>query len=121
MSNFAKKIRPYVQCELENYRLCIVKNNTDKAFFHLENAHILGQESTYWHLIIHVYMARWAIRQWDLKELSGQLLRIVGAATLTIFGLNPIGNTGGANVSPFRSMPLSPEHKSIISRAKSNI
>jgi hypothetical protein len=39
-------------------------------------------------------------------EFLGQILRIAGAAGLTALGLVPRGNTGGANVGSFRSMPV---------------
>jgi len=45
----------------------------------------------------------------------------VGAATKTSFGLVPQGNTGGANVSPFKVMPVKPEYEAIINSAKSGV
>lgn len=51
-------------------------------------------------------MLHWAIKNKDFREARGQLLRIVGAATKTVFGLVPEGNTGGSNVSPFTPMPI---------------
>lgn len=41
---FTKRVAAYVEFELEN------------AFTHLERAHVLGQESTYWHVKVHVLM-----------------------------------------------------------------
>ena len=63
-------------------------------------------------------MLYWALRNVKLKEIFGQVLRIVGAATKTVFGFVPQGNTGGANVSPFKVMPIKPEHQIIIDNAK---
>ena len=45
-------------------------------------------------------------------------MRIVGAATKTFIGLVPAGNTGGANVSAVRPMPLDPELAAIIEKAR---
>ena len=87
-------------------------------FSHLGNAHVIGQESTYWHVKVHWLMLLWAVRNSNPKEFLGQIFRIVGAATKTAIGLVPQGNTGGANVSPFKIMPIRPEHASIIHRAK---
>ena len=70
---------------------------------------MLGQASTVQHVAVHWQMLRCAVRQRKLAEAEGQLLRIVGAATKTAFGLVPRGNTGGANISPFRRMPVPPE------------
>lgn len=106
---FTKRVAAYVEFELEN------------AFTHLERAHVLGQESTYWHVKVHVLMLAWATRNGSGREALGQIFRIVGAATKTAFGLVPQGNTGGANVSPFKKMPISPDLVALIRRAKSDV
>jgi len=66
-------------------------------------------------------MFMWACRNFKPKELLGQAFRIVGAVTKTVFGLVPQGNTGGANVSPFKAMPVKPEYEAIINSAKSSV
>ena len=69
------------------------------------------------HVRVHWQMLRWAWRHRDAREFFGQLLRIRGAATKTFIGLVPAGNTGGANVSAVRPMPLDPELAAIIETA----
>jgi hypothetical protein len=64
-------------------------------------------------------MFRWALRQRDCGEMFGQIVRIIGAVTKTALGWVPAGNTGGANVSPFRSMPIADDLSADISRARS--
>ena len=59
------------------------------------------------------------IRQRNIQEVAGQIFRVFGALTKTIFGLIPSGNTGGSNVSPFKKMPVSPELQAIIKTARS--
>ena len=113
MSRFAENIRPYVDAELRAADL-----DTALAFVHLERAHVLGQASTREHVRVHWRMLRWAWRHRDAREFAGQLLRIVGAATKTFIGLVPAGNTGGANVSAVRPMPVDPELAAIIDRAR---
>jgi pimeloyl-ACP methyl ester carboxylesterase len=88
-----------------------------EAFHHLERAHVLGQSSTVEHVRVHVRMLRWSLRRKDAREAFGQVLRIVGAAGKTAFGLVPLGNTGGSNVSPFRTMPIPPDLASLMSAA----
>jgi len=66
-------------------------------------------------------MLLWAFRNNQLKEIFGQIFRVIGAATKTAIGLVPQGNTGGANVSPFKVLPIKPEYQAIINNAKSNI
>lgn len=120
MSSFSKNIRPYVERELALAKACMESGRPESAFSHLENAHVLGQDSTRLHVVAHVHMLKWAIKQRNANEVCGQMFRIIGAATKTVFGLVPAGNTGGSNVSPFKVMRLSPEHRQIILRAKAD-
>lgn len=120
-NNFSKNIARYVKAELALAAKAKESGNVGTEFQHFENAHVIGQESTYWHVKVHVLMFLWAIRNFQLKELFGQTFRIVGAATKTAVGLVPQGNTGGANVSPFKVMPIKPEHQAIIRNAKAGV
>ena len=54
------------------------------GFAHLERAHVLGQASTFLHVRTHLRMLSWAIRHRHLKEVVGQILRVVGAAGLEV-------------------------------------
>ncbi|PRO70049.1 DUF3703 domain-containing protein [Alteromonas gracilis] len=117
--SFTRKIRPYVEAELVLARNKQFQHNEADAFAHLENAHVLGQASTRLHVKVHIMMLLWAVRQRNLGEFCGQLFRIIGAATKTVFGLVPHGNTGGANVSPFKAMPIKPKLARVIEKARS--
>ena len=117
-NNFTKNIAPYVKAELAKAKAAQNNKNYSQAFHYLENAHVLGQESTYWHVKIHFLMLIWGIKQLDLKEIFGQIIRVIGAAALTYVKGVPIGNTGGSNVSPVKVMPIKPEHAAIIAEAK---
>ncbi|MBK9492933.1 MAG: DUF3703 domain-containing protein [Xanthomonadales bacterium] len=77
----------------------------DVAFRHLERAHIIGQRRTRLHMQSHLGMLRVAWQRRDLRELVGQITRTVAAALFSRLWV-PVGNTGGSNVSPFRSMPV---------------
>lgn len=118
---FTKRIASSVESELENAKLARSAGYFSQEFTRLERAHVLGQESTYWHVKVHVLMLVWAARNGSVREALGQIFRIVGAATKTAFGLVPQGNTGGANISPFKKMPVSPELAALIQRAKSGV
>lgn len=113
MSRFAANIRPYVAAELR-----AATDDPQNEFVHLERAHVLGQASTREHVRVHWRMLRWAWRHRDAREFAGQLLRITGAATKTFIGFVPTGNTGGANVSAVRPMPIDPELAAIIEAAR---
>ena len=118
--HFHKNIKPYVDLELTFAKQARRQGDVRVEFTHLENAHVLGQASTLLHTKVHVLMFLWAVRQVNLKEGIGQVMRIVGAATKTAIGFIPAGNTGGANVSPFKVLPVSHKFAAIIAKANSS-
>jgi hypothetical protein len=121
MNKYSVHIRPYVEIEFEKANAQLQLGDPAQAFIHLENAHVLGQTSTYLHVKAHVRMLKWSIIQKNYGEFLAQTIRIIGATTKTTIGLVPIGNTGGANVSPFKSMPLSVDNEKIIALAKKRV
>lgn len=86
------------------------KGNWDECFYYLENAHILGQKRICEHTLSHVWMLKVGWRKNDIKELLGQLIRTIASPIITPIWV-PLGNTGGANVSPLKVMPVRPELK----------
>ncbi len=117
-TNFRKSIRFVVLKELAKALKARHKGDYSQEFIHLEHAHVLGQNSTYWHTKIHCLMFAWARRQADKKEYIGQLLRIAGAVSKAAMGAVPQGNTGGSDISPFKSLPLRERHARAIARAQ---
>lgn len=118
MSSYSMTIRAAVQREIDCAREAEHRGLADVAFHHLERAHVLGQHSTRDHVRAHLAMLHWGIRNRSLREVIGQLLRLVGAVTKTAIGWVPEGNTGGANVSPFKPMPIDPELRAIMMAAQ---
>lgn len=118
MAAFAEKIRPFVDSELRAAEDAERAGDATLAFRHLERAHVLGQPSTREHVRVHLRMLRWGMRTRNVREIFGQLLRIVGAATKTALGLVPTGNTGGSNVSAVRPMPVPEDLARLIARAR---
>lgn len=102
---FASRIRPSVQAELDAAAIAESRGEFDTAFRHLERAHVLGQAATREHMRVHWAMWRLALRRRDRREAAGQLWRTVAAAFKTWLWV-PTGNTGGANVSGFKRMPV---------------
>jgi Protein of unknown function (DUF3703) len=117
MSTFGQRIRPFVQAELDAARRARARQDTAGEFACLERAHVLSQGDTLLHVRVHAAMLRWGLRQRSAREVFGQVIRIVGAATKTAIGLVPHGNTGGANVSALRRMPIAPELQRLIDAA----
>lgn len=116
--SFTEAMRPHVARELELSADADRRGTPEIAFAHLESAHVLGQPSTRLHVHVHLRMLAWAVRHGDLREAVGQVLRVVGAASKTWVGWVPTGNTGGANVSPFRPMAVRPEHARLLAAAR---
>jgi hypothetical protein len=79
---------------------------------------VLGQESTFWHVKVHLLMLAWALRNISARELIGQIVRTLGALIVTPLGFVPLGNTGGSNVSPFEKKAIDPELAALIKKAK---
>ena len=80
------------------------------AFYHLENAHILGQKDVFRHTLSHYWMLIFGIKSKNFKEITGQFFRIVASLLFTVIWV-PKGNTGGTNISAIRKMPIRKELK----------
>jgi Protein of unknown function (DUF3703) len=118
MTRFAHRIRAAVQAELDAARDADARGEPDVAFRHLERAHVLGQAATALHVRVHWRMFVWAARQRKPSEGAGQLARLVAAALVTAVGWLPHGNTGGADVSAFRRMPIPDDLQRVIDAAR---
>lgn len=112
--SFASRIRPLVAAELVAADKAERLGRADEAFGRLERAHVLGQAATVEHVRVHWLMLRWGWRHHRPREVAGQVLRIAGAVTKTAIGWLPAGNTGGADVSPFRPMPVPPDLQALL-------
>lgn len=89
--------------------------NPNKAFYHLERAHILGQSFAFTHARVHWWMLKVGWKHRDSTEIRGQVARMIGALMFSRIWV-PLGNTGGAHVDPFRSMPIPEEFHSLLKR-----
>jgi hypothetical protein len=114
----SEKIRKFIDAEVEKAESLAAENDLDSAFRCLERAHVLGQAITYEHTRVHFLMLKIGWKRKDWREIFGQIFRIVGASTKTPFGIYPIGNTGGANVSPFQRMPIEEDLQMILRHTK---
>lgn len=76
------------------------------AWRHLERAHILSQPFAAAHVRVHLHMLASAWRRGDLREIAGQLVRVLVAGPGSLLGRAPIGNTGGADVGIMTPMAI---------------
>ncbi|WP_223669704.1 DUF3703 domain-containing protein [Kangiella shandongensis] len=100
-----KTLKEKFKSELSLGKEYYIKQELNKAFYYLERAHILSQPHYGRHVLSHYWMLRVGIKRFDVKEVFGQMIRIIGSIG-SLFGKYPLGNTGGANVSPFKPMPI---------------
>lgn len=115
---FNKNIKKHIDAEIEAASELIESGNLESAFYHLERAHVLGQAITVEHTRVHWLMLKIGWKKRDLREIFGQIFRIFGASTKTPLGIYPRGNTGGANISSFKSLPIPADLQAIIENAK---
>lgn len=94
-------------------RTARLAGDLDRAFHHLERAHILGQRRTWRHVKSHVAMLRVGWLRGDGREIAGQLTRIVAAALFSRLWV-PEGNTGGANVGALKPMPVPDDLRALL-------
>lgn len=110
-------LRAAIESEWAQARSAVAQSELDRAFTHLERAHVLSQRATLMHVRTHLAMLALGWRRRDPREVFGQLSRTLAAALFSRIWV-PAGNTGGAKVSAFKSMPV-PEDLALLLREKS--
>lgn len=105
-----------LRTELRRHAAAVSAGDTSAAWTALERAHILSQPRLVPHPRVHVAMLRHAIATRDLHEALGQFARIALAPFGAATGRIPVGNTGRANVSAFRSMPIPADLRAALGR-----
>lgn len=91
--------------EMQRADAALQRQDVDTAFRHLERAHVLAQRSTGRHAWVHWRMLTAGLRCGDLREVVGQLPRIVASILFSRIWV-PRGNSGRARVSAIAPMPV---------------
>lgn len=89
------------------------RNDVETAFRHLERAHVLAQRNTGRHTFIHWRMLRAGLRRGDLREVMGQVPRMVASMLFSRLWV-PRGNSGRARVSAFKPMPVDDDLRHLV-------
>lgn len=108
-----RNLRDAYDAELTAARRARAEGNLERAFEHLGRAHILSQRFTWRHVHAHWLMLKLGASIRDWPEVLGQLSRMVAAALFSRFWV-PIGNTGRANVSAMKPMPIPDDLRSLL-------
>jgi hypothetical protein len=103
-----KEIKDEFYHQLKIGRKALKDKEFKTSFYHLENAHILGQKHLIRHTISHYWMLIFGIKTKNLKEIIGQVFRILASLLFTLIWV-PKGNTGGTNISPIKQIAIRKE------------
>jgi len=110
-----ERLRSAFRQELAAARGAESESDLARAWRHLERAHVLSQPHAWWHLRVHGRMFAFAWRRRDVRELLGQLPRLLLAAPGSWAGRAPRGNTGGAGVGIFTPMEIPADLAALLS------
>ena len=99
---------------LENeLRAAAAARDYPELLHHLSRAHILSQRHTWRHVHVHLLILKAGFAARDVREVVGQTTRMIAAALFSRIWV-PIGNTGLANVSAMRPMPIPDDLKAYL-------
>ena len=102
-------LKPFFQKELNDFQMQMQLKNFHLAWNHLERAHIIGQKYPFSHNLVHWEMLKFGFIIKDVKEIAGQIPRLVFGGVKSFVGKVPTGNPGGANVPPLKKFPIQKE------------
>ncbi len=102
------------QAEITEAKRLLALGEIALGFTHLERAHVLGQAYTLPHMHTHWLMLKVEVRRRRPMAAFGQAIRFGFGGIGSAIGRIPVGNTGGSDISMFKSMPIAPELKAII-------
>jgi hypothetical protein len=83
----------------------------------LEDAHVLSQPWAWPHVRVHGSMLVTGWKARDVREVRGQILRLLAGGPASAVGRYPVGNTGRARVSATQPMPVRPDLAEILTKA----
>ena len=117
MSRPPREIRTALTDELAASQTAFDQSDPDSGWRHLERAHVLSQPWAMPHIRVHGVMLRRGFKTGDLREVFGQLVRIVVAGPGSLLRRYPVGNSGRARVSAMKLMPLEADLAALLETA----
>ncbi|SDR75697.1 Protein of unknown function [Christiangramia echinicola] len=112
-------LKEYYCLEIFRYKKFLQSGDFRNAWNSLERSHILGQAYPLEHTRSHWLMLKFGFKIRRLKEIFGQIPRLLIGGVKSFVGIIPVGNTGGSNVSPLKPMEIPSNLKSILDNHKS--
>lgn len=117
MSRPPREIRTALTDELAASQTAFDQRDPDSGWRHLERAHVLSQPWAMPHIRVHGVMLRRGFTTGDVREVFGQLVRIVVAGPGSLLRRYPVGNSGRARVSAMKPMPLAADLAALLETA----
>lgn len=109
-----KSLYPIYKIELAKSNQFFKEGKLGECWHHLERAHILGQPYPLAHSNVHWKMLLFGIRTKNIREVMGQIPRLLVGGVKSFVGEIPVGNTGGTNVPPLQPMEIPEDLLNII-------
>lgn len=108
------RLREHLEAQLRQSVEAEARGELPAAWGLLERAHVLSQAHAGAHLRVHGKMFAFAWRRGDVRELLGQVPRLLLAGPGSLLGRAPRGNTGGARVGIFTPMPIPEDLQALL-------
>jgi hypothetical protein len=103
--------------EIALSRELFATGDLERAFTHLERAHVIGQNFVTAHAQAHWMMLKLEFRRKRIGAVFGQVVRLVLGIIGSAIGVVPVGNTGGTDISMFKRLPIAPELRDFTDEA----
>lgn len=99
--------------EVRLARQALQRGDFETTYFHLERSHVLAQRMTRRHTTIHAPRLVAGLRRGDLREVVGQVPRIVASVLFSRLWVSR-GNSGQARVRAFKPMPVPDDLRHLV-------
>lgn len=109
-----EELKSFVQRSLSEGWHAFRNGDVHLAWQKFSDAHIYSQPMAIEHTRVHFEMLRLALRTVNLREVTGQAIRLILAAPGSLSGRYPVGNTGRSDVNMFMPMELPSQIRNVL-------
>jgi hypothetical protein len=117
MKKMSDEMKEIIDGNLAAAREARLRADWSECWQLLEDAHVLSQPWVWPHVRVHGHMLVTGWKARDVREVRGQILRLLAGGPASAVGRYPVGNTGRARVSAIQPMPVRPDLAEILAKA----
>ncbi len=117
MKKMSDEMKEIIDGNLAAAREARLRADWSECWQLLEDAHVLSQPWVWPHVRVHGHMLVTGWKARDVREVRGQVLRLLAGGPASAVGRYPVGNTGRARVSAIQPMPVRPDLAEILAKA----